>query len=172
MKDDKTITTIKIIGGIGVLGVGTYFLKRYLDNKAENEIIQAEQKKNLTNAVKGSKSLLPIIIDVNKELKNNPKLQSFTKSEYLNFADNIYNSIKKENYNSFLDTFKNLKTNTDLKLLNIYFGIKVYKRDNIFQSYELSPLNLSQSISKFVPGYIQKKLTDLLNSKKITYKLF
>lgn len=169
MKENESI---KIIGGIVVVAGGIYLGKRYLDHLKDVEIQKAQQQANLLKAVTSGNAIAPTVNEVKAEIEKNKNAQTFTKSEYLNFANKIYSNINSQNMVGIVDTFAKLKTNTDLKLLSIYFGVKVFKSDAIYEEYKLQPLNLSQAITMLTPQLFQMKLKALLNAKKITYNLF
>ena len=169
MKDNETIKIVGVAVGVGGL---IYLGKRYYDNLKDLETQKAQQQANLLKAVTSGKAIEPTVKEVKAEIEKNKSAQSFTKSEYLNFANKIYNNINSQNMVGIVDTFAKLKTNTDLKLLSIYFGVKVFKSDAIYEEYKLQPLNLSQAITMLTPQSFQMKLKALLNAKKITYNLF
>ena len=170
MQENDTLKTVAAIGGIGVVG---FFIYKYYDRKATEETIRAKVKTLVTDANTSGKNVLSTVQQVAQEIKANPKLQSYNVSEYKNLASKLYNAFITEDGTQQLEVFKQLKTNVDLKLLNIYFAVRMYKDENVFTGkYEVEDLNLAQFMGKVTTAFIRQKVKEILKSKNITYQLF
>lgn len=165
--------TIKLVGGLIVGGGLIYLGKRYLDRQAEQATISSKLQTIITDANASGNALKPAVKDVVKDLKTNPKNQSYSVGEYKLMADSLFNYLVNRNYNGIITMFSNMKTNEDLKLLNIYFAVKVYKQDDWNESFQIHTWNLSQFMSsELVPAIVRSKVNEILKKKNITYKIF
>ena len=167
---NDTLKTVAAIGGIGVVG---FFLWKYYDRLETEETIKAKVKTLITDANTSGKNVLSTVQQVANEIKANPKLQTYTANEYKNLATKLYNALISEDGTQQLEVFKALVTNVDLKLLNIYFAVRMYKDTNAFTGkYEVEDLNLSQFMNKVSTQYIRDTVKKIFAAKKITYQLF
>ena len=170
MKEENN--TLKLIGGLGVLG-GVIFLGwNYYKRKGEEETIKAQQAITKSDSVNSAKTISPTIDSVKDLIKKDPTSKTYTTAEYKNMASSLYEYFKNKNYAGLISTFSRMKTNTDLMLLYIYYAVKVFKFDDWDQSFSIKSYNLGQSINNLTTPDFQIQLKKLLESKKITYQLF
>jgi len=167
---NDTLKTVAAIGGIGVVG---FFLYKYYDRKEQEETIKSKVKSLIIDANTSGKNVLSTVQQVAEEIKANPKLQSYDVSEYKNLASKLYNALLNDDARQQIQVFAALKTNVDLKLLNIYFGTRTYKEENkITGFFSIEVLNLSQFMNKVSTNTIRQAIKKILAAKKITYQLF
>lgn len=170
MKEENN--TLKLIGGIGILG-GVIFLGwNFYKRKSEEETIKAQQAITKSDSVNSAKTIEPTIDEVKDLLKKDPKSKTYTTAEYKNMAASLYEYFKNKNYAGLISTFSKVKTNTDLMLLYIYYAVKVFKFDDWDQSFSIKSYNLGQSINNLTTADFQIHLKKLFSAKKITYQLF
>lgn len=167
MRENDTLKTVTALLGVGVVGFLGY---KYFDNKSKEEEMNAKLKGIITDANASGKSVLPTVKDVVKDLKNNPQNQTFTAGEYKQLADSLYNYLINKNQAGILRIFGYMKTNQDVKLLNIYFGVKVYKQDEWHESFKVNTWNLSQFMSSDLVMYqTRNAISKVFKQRKITY---
>lgn len=169
-RENDTLKTVTALFGVGVVG---FLGWKYFDRKSQEEEINAKLKSVITDANASGKSVLPTVKDVVKDLKTNPQNQTFTAGEYKQLANSLYNYLINKNQAGILRIFGYMKTNQDVKLLNIYFGVKVYKQDDWDESFKVNTWNLSQFMSSNLVMYqTRNAISQILKKKKITYKMF
>lgn len=167
---NDTLKTITALFGVGVVG---FLGWKYYDRKAQEETINAKLKTIVTDANDSGKNVLSTVQDVVKEIKANPKLQTYTASEYKNLASKLYSALINGDGVQQLQVFKELKTNVDLKLLNIYFAVKVYKDENSFTGhFEVHDYNLTQFMNNVSNSTTRAAIKKYLKAANITYQLF
>ncbi len=171
MKDNndtlKTVTALVGVGGLFFLGY------KYLARESEKETINAKLQGVITDANASGKSILPTVKDVVKDLKKNPSKQTYTVAEYKQMGDSLYQYILQDNTGGIVRIFGNMKTNEDLKLLNIYFGVKVYKKDDWYSEFQIKTWNLAQFMSSdLVSSKTRIEVNKVLKINKVTYKIF
>ncbi len=170
MRENDTLKTVTALLGVGVVGFLGY---KYFDNKAKEEEMNAKLKGIITDANASGKSVLPTVKDVVKDLKTNPQNQTFTAGEYKQLADSLYNYLINKNQAGILRIFGYMKTNQDVKLLNIYFGVKVYKQDEWHESFKVNTWNLSQFMSSDLVMYqTRNAISKVFKQRKITYTIW
>ena len=170
IKENDTLKTVTALLGVGVVGFLGY---KYFADKSEQEAIAAKLRGVITDANASGKSILPTVKDVVKDLKNNPKNQTYTVGEYKQMADSLYQYILKSNGIGIVNIFREMKTNQDLKLLNIYFAVKVYKVDDWYSEFKVNTWNLAQFMSSdLVNSTTRNTVSKILKDKGITYKIW
>lgn len=164
---NDTIKSVALLGGVGIVG---YLGYKYYQRKEQEETIASKLKTIIIDANASGKSVLPAVKEVVKDIKADPKLQSYSVSEYKAIANSLYNYMLAHNSAGVIKMFSYMNTNVDMRLLNIYFGVKTYKIDN-FGKFEVMVWNLSQFYSKLVLPDTQKKIDKILKDKGINYKI-
>lgn len=169
-RENDTLKTVTALFGVGVVG---FLGWKYFDRKSQEEEINAKLNSVITDANASGKSVLPTVKDVVKDLKTNPKNQTYTVGEYKQLADSLYQYLINKNQLGILRIFGYMNTNEDLKLLSIYFGVRTYKVDDITEEFQVNVWNLSQFMSsKLVMYQTKNAISQILKKKKITYKMF
>ncbi|RTK97615.1 MAG: hypothetical protein EKK64_01000 [Neisseriaceae bacterium] len=170
MRENDTLKTVTALLGVGVVG---FLGWKYFDRKAEEEEMNAKLKGVITDANASGKSVLPTVKDVVKDLKTNPKNQTFSVAEYKQLADSLYQYLITKNQAGILRIFGYMKTNQDVKLLSIYFGVKVYKQDEWHESFKVNTWNLSQFMSSDLVMYqTRNAISKVFKQRKITYTIW
>lgn len=170
MRENDTLKTVTALLGVAVVGFGTY---KYFANRSEQEAIKSKLAGVITDANASGKSILPTVKDVVKDLKNTPSNQTYTVGEYKQMADSLYQYIINGNGIGIVNIFKQMKTNQDLKLLNIYFAVKVYKVDDWYSEFKVNTWNLAQFMSSdLVSSTTRSVLSRLFKEKGLTYKIW
>ncbi len=170
MRENDTLKTVTALLGVAVVGFGTY---KYFANRSEQEAIKSKLQGVIIDANNSGKSILPTVKDVVKDLKTNPKNQTYTVGEYKQMADSLYQYIITGNGGGIIKIFGQMKTNQDVKLLNIYFAVRVYKQDDWYGEFKVNTWNLAQFMSSdLVSGTVRGLLTKLFKQKGITYKIW
>lgn len=164
--------TLKTVGGLAAIGTIFYFGYKYYSNREKEETIKAQTAIVKSDAINSSKDVNPLIDSVKKLIAQNPKLKTYSDTEYRNFASSLYEYFKNRNLTGLVSVFNKLKTNVDVMLVTIYYAIKVFKTDNAFGDFEIHTYNLSQSINNLTNNIFRQQLEKLFAQKKITYKLF
>lgn len=164
--------TLKTVAGLGILSGVMFLGYKYYNRKAEEETIKAQQNIVKSDAINSAKTLTPTLDQVKEILQKNPSAKTYSNAEYQNFASTLYDNFKSGNLAGLITTFNKMKTNADLMLLSIYYGVKVFKTDEWYDRYKVNVYNLSESINNLTNNDFKKHLTRLFNAKKITYNLF
>ena len=164
--------TLKLIGGLGILGGVIFFGYKYYKRKSEEETIKAQQAITKSDSINSANTITPTIDEVQAILKKDPKSRTYTSAEYKNMAASLYEYFKTKNMAGLISTFSKMKTNTDLMLLYIYYAVKVFKFDDWDQAFSIKSYNLGQTINNLTSPDFQIQLKKLFNQKNITYQLF
>lgn len=170
MKEENS--TLKLVAGIGVIGGVIFLGYRYFKRIEDEERIKAETQIIKADTIKSGETIKPTINEVNKLISQNPKSQTYTKAEYKNFAQSLYEYFKGNQYPQIISLFKKMKTNTDLMLLSIYYGVKVFKSEDIFGNFKINSYNLGQSINNLTNDIVKKQLSKNFENEKITFNLY
>jgi hypothetical protein len=169
-RENDTLKTVTALLGVGVVGFLGY---KYFADKSEQETIKSKLQGVIIDANNSGKSILPTVKDVVKDLKTNPASQTYTVGEYKQMADSLYQYIITGNGGGIIKIFGQMKTNQDVKLLNIYFAVRVYKQDDWYGEFKVNTWNLAQFMSSdLVSGTVRGLLTKLFKQKNITYKIW
>lgn len=168
-EENNTLKTISALAGIGVLGFVAY---EYFDRKKTEETINAQTAIIKSDAINSSTNVTPLIEAVKKLIAANPKAKTYSDSEYKNFASSLYENFKSKNLAGLVTVFGKLKTNVDVLIVAIYYGVKVFKYEDIVGNFEINTYNLSQSINNLTNDIFRTQLERLFKSRGITYNLF
>ena len=165
---NDTLKTIATIGGVGVVA---YIGYKYFDRQKELETIKSQTAIVKSETINAAKDINPLIKKVSEEIKKNPKSQSYSIAEYKSFASSLFEYFKNKNIAGLITIFDKVKTNTDLMLLIIYYGVRVFKEDNFYSEFKINSYNLSQSIANLAPQNFALNLNIMFKKKGITYQL-